>query len=420
MRVRSQKSEVRSRWLKVSASQKRDTQCGIRITHHASRVTLLLILIPILILIPSIAHAQGGPDPDRPTNEQCLVCHEEPGLSMTLPSNEVLPLSVDPGILARSAHGKHASEEVRCVDCHNDLVDGYPHPPFPDVDYRTWQLKLSLVCGNCHEDQAIDRQESVHARLIAAGKFEAASCADCHGSHDVFWVDPEKHDVDRMDQVDACARCHRTIADQYKLSVHGQEALKGNPDVPVCSNCHPAHKIEDPRSAEFRLKSPELCAECHADEELMAKYDISTDVFDTYVADFHGTTVQIFEATEPGTYTNKAVCSDCHGAHRILPPTDVNSSVMSANLVKTCQRCHPDANENFTKSWLGHYRPNWEKYPIVTAVQWFYYLVIPVTLGFFAIFVGTDIFRTIKNKLSRKKKSEGEAEDESGGGEDHA
>ena len=37
--------------------------------------------------------------------------------------------------------------------------------------------------------------------------------------------------------------------------------------------------------------SPELCASCHADEELMAPYDISTDVFETYVDDFHGTTV---------------------------------------------------------------------------------------------------------------------------------
>ncbi|HHB90016.1 MAG TPA: hypothetical protein ENK60_01755 [Anaerolineae bacterium] len=411
MSVRSPKFEVRGRWLGFSAFQKRNTQYAIRIT--------LLILIPILILIPSIAHAQGGADPNRPTNEQCLVCHEEPGLSMVLPSNEVLPLSIDPGILARSAHGPDASEEVRCVDCHNDL-NGYPHPPFPDVDFRTWQLKMSLVCGNCHEDQAVDRQDSVHARLIAAGKFEAASCSDCHGSHDVFWVDAEKHEVDRMDQVDACAQCHRTIADQYKLSVHGQEALKGNPDVPVCSNCHPAHKIQDPRSAEFRLKSPELCAECHADEELMAKYDISTDVFDTYVADFHGTTVQIFESVEPGVYTNKAVCSDCHGAHRILPPTSVNSSVMSANLVKTCQRCHPDANENFTKSWLGHYRPDWEKYPIVTAVQWFYYLVIPITLGFFTIFVGTDIFRTLKNKLARSQKPVDAGDDASEGGEDNA
>ena len=45
----------------------------------------------------------------------------------------------------------------------------------------------------------------------------------------------------------------------------------------------------------FRLQSPEMCGKCHADKELMQKYGISTDVFDTYVADFHGTTVAIFK-----------------------------------------------------------------------------------------------------------------------------
>ncbi len=379
----------------------------------------IFLALALSFLLPLAAHAQGDPDPNRATNDQCLVCHAEPGLSMVLPSNEVLPLTIDGDALEASAHGLHASEEVRCVDCHNDMV-GYPHADFPDVDYRTWQLKMSLVCGNCHEEEALNRQESVHARLIAAGKFEAASCADCHGSHDVQWADPEKHEVDRMHMVDACGQCHSTIAEDYKQSVHGQEAAKGNKDVPTCSNCHPAHGILDPRSPEFRLKSPELCGQCHADEELMSQYDISTDVFDTYVADFHGATVEIFEATEPGEITNKAVCSDCHGAHLILPPTDENSSVMSANLVKTCQRCHPDANESFAKSWMGHYRPDWKHYPIVTAVQWFYWLIIPFTLAFFAVFVSTDAFRTLKD---RKKKKRATADEGDGnhpqGGERH-
>jgi len=406
MNVRSSKFEVQCPKSKV-----RGRRYGIRKTQYA-----LLLMVLFLLLSPGVALAQGDPDPNRPTNDSCLVCHAEEGLSMVLPSNEVLPLTMDAETLDASAHGVHADEEVRCVDCHNDMA-GYPHADFPDVDYRTWQLKMSLVCGNCHEDEALDRQESVHARLIAAGKFEAASCADCHGSHDVQWADPEKHEVDRMHMVNACGQCHSTIAEDYKQSIHGQEAAKGNADAPTCSNCHPAHQILDPRSAEFRLQSPELCGQCHADEELMRQYDISTDVFDTYVADFHGATVAIFEATEPDEITNKAVCSDCHGAHLILPPTDENSSVMSANLVKTCQRCHPDANESFTASWMGHYRPDWRHYPIVTAVQWFYWLIIPFTLAFFAVFVSTDAFRTIKDR--RRKKAAGDDGGNRQGGERH-
>ena len=49
----------------------------------------------------------------------------------------------------------------------------------------------------------------------------------------------------------------------------------------------------------------------------MNKYEISTEVFDTYVADFHGTTVILFEHQDPNVETNKAVCYDCHGVHNI-------------------------------------------------------------------------------------------------------
>ena len=359
----------------------------------------ILLALAFVFVFATPALAQDGP---VVTNEQCMLCHSEPGLSMVLPSNEVLPLTVDADTLAHSVHGAGAEEPLNCVDCHNDIT-GYPHAPFPAPDYRTWQVEISQVCGNCHEDQAVAEQDSIHSRFLAAGQIEAAVCADCHGSHDVQWANPESGPVDRMAQVDACGACHSTIADDYKQSVHGQALAEGNEDVPTCSSCHPAHHIEDPQSAEFRLNSPQLCGECHADEEMMSKYGISTDVFETYVADFHGTTVEIFESTQPGEYTNKAVCSDCHGSHLILPPTDEHSSVMQANLTKTCQTCHPDANENFTASWMGHYRPSWEHYPLVTAVDWFYKIVIPLALGFFIVFIGLDIGRTWHDRSKQRR-----------------
>ncbi len=49
----------------------------------------------------------------------------------------------------------------------------------------------------------------------------------------------------------------------------------------------------------------------------MDKYGISTQVLNTYVADFHGTTVTLFEKQSPDAQTNKPVCYDCHGVHDI-------------------------------------------------------------------------------------------------------
>jgi len=44
-----------------------------------------------------------------------------------------------------------------------------------------------------------------------------------------------------------------------------------------------------------------------------------------------------------------ARCSDCHGAHDIQPPAHPASWVAPANLVRTCRKCHPSANEKFVQ-----------------------------------------------------------------------
>jgi hypothetical protein len=81
----------------------------------------------------------------------------------------------------------------------------------------------------------------------------------------------------------------------------------------------------------------------------MGQYDISTDVFNTYVADFHGTTVTLFdhqgfEDEDPLFRTNMAVCSDCHGVHNIMATDDPHAGIaIKENLLITCQECHPDA-----------------------------------------------------------------------------
>lgn len=364
----------------------------------ARRAVLMLAWALLLAVVPVVVLADSPPEtPD----EICLKCHEKDGLEMTLPSGEILGITVDRNALYYSAHGYEAEEEVHCQDCHTDL-DGYPHGDLPVTTYRQLVIYYSQTCANCHEDEAKKRVDSVHARAMAAGKEEAATCVDCHGAHDVRWINREKHpEVPRTLAVEMCHKCHSGIYDQYRLSIHGRDLYDGNQVVPGCVDCHPAHSIEDPRTLSFRLKSPELCAKCHADKQLMAQYDISTQVFDTYVGDFHGTTVLVFEKVAPGQATNKAVCIDCHGAHKILRPEEAGSLGIKAVLLKRCQECHPDASPNFADSWLGHYAPDWRKHPLVTAVLWFYRIVIPVTIGFFLLYIGIDAQKRIRSRSEK-------------------
>jgi hypothetical protein len=265
------------------------------------------------------------------------------------------------------------------------------------------------VCQRCHASQYELAHDSVHARAQAAGNRDAAVCSDCHTAHAVQdWVDEQTGETlpeARAIIPQTCAQCHSAIHAEYLTSVHGSALTEeNNPDVPTCIDCHGVHNIEDPTTAAFRLASPQLCAKCHTDPQVMNKYGISTDVLNTYVADFHGTTVAIFEKQTPDAETNKPVCYDCHGVHNIKRADDPEKGLqVKENLLATCQKCHPDAQENFPTAWLSHYIPSPEKYPLVYYVDLFYKIFIPMVLGGMALLVTLDVSRSAINYRRRRQ-----------------
>ncbi len=236
---------------------------------------------------------------------------------MTLANGEVLDLYVPAELHQNSIHGKLG---YACVQCHRDVGE-YPHPEFSAEDQRAVTLQLNQTCNHCHSQQNELSQDSVHAKAQDAGVREAAVCSDCHTAHEVRQLnDPDTGELlpDAKTWIpERCALCHSTIYEEYRESVHGAALSEGSTDVPTCIDCHGVHNIQDPRTSSFRLQSPKICAECHSDPAITSKYGLSTDVLQTYVADFHGTTVAIFEKQSPDSVVNQAVCYDCHGVHNI-------------------------------------------------------------------------------------------------------
>jgi hypothetical protein len=339
------------------------------------------------------------------SDEYCTSCHGQPGQTFPLEDGTLLDLYVDPLEHENSIHG---SQGYACVQCHADVGE-YPHPPFSATDRRDVTLQLNTVCQRCHATQYELAMDSVHAAALESGNGAAAVCSDCHSAHAVQdWVDDETGETLPSARViipQTCSQCHYEIYQAYQSSVHGSALInEGNPDVPTCIDCHGVHNIEDPTTAAFRLASPRLCADCHTDPARMAKYGISTDVLDTYVADFHGTTVAIFEQQTPDAETNKPVCYDCHGVHDIKRPDDPEKGLhVKGNLLATCQKCHPDAQENFPTSWLSHYIPSPEKYPLVYYIDLFYKFFIPTVLGGMSLLVVMDVSRTMINKTRARR-----------------
>ncbi len=354
-----------------------------------------------LVAMFAIAHYYSAPadaQGPNPSNQACLSCHSNPTLVKNLPSGEPLSLYVDEKAMANSVHGQ---KNVACTQCHSNIT-GFPHPAFVVGDRRDVTLRLYPQCKQCHAEQYSKALDSVHAKGLAGGDRNAAVCTDCHTSHAV--TPPEQH---REHIPNTCAQCHSTIFDDYAKSVHGSDLVTGgNLDVPTCIDCHGVHNIGDPTTLAFRIKSPQICAKCHTDKNRMAKYKISTNVVNTYVADFHGTTVELFEKQSPDAPTNKPVCFDCHGIHNIRKIDDPKATVYKSNLLATCQQCHPDATENtFTESWMSHYDASPQKYPLVYYVNLFYTILIPLTIGGMLLFVALDINRRVGERLTRRFKS---------------
>ncbi|MEW6286034.1 MAG: cytochrome c3 family protein [Chloroflexota bacterium] len=338
-------------------------------------------------------------------NDTCLACHSQPGFSVQLKSGEPLPLTIDPQAYAESTHG---SNDVTCVTCHSD-IEGFPHPERTAESLREFKLDYYTVCKNCHEEQFNLTLDSVHEKSLAAGNLEAAVCTDCHNPHtQQRLTDPQSGellDYARLHIPQTCAQCHSAIYDQYKESVHGKALTEdGNLDVPTCTDCHGVHNISSPLTASFRNSIPFLCAECHTNNALMRKYGLSTQVLNTYVADFHGTTVVLFDKTFPDQPTNKPVCTDCHGVHDIARADDPNKGLaVRENLLARCQVCHPGATANFPEAWMSHYIPSPEKYPLVYYVNLFYKFFIPAVLGPMLLLVVMDFSRAMINRYKEKK-----------------
>ncbi|HLE29714.1 MAG TPA: hypothetical protein VI793_16435, partial [Anaerolineales bacterium] len=352
---------------------------------------LALAVFTLAFAVPS-ASAEPGVG-----NEYCLSCHGQPDQIKDLPSGERLYLTIDPRLYADSVHGQGG---YACVQCHTDIRT-FPHPESKAQDRRDVTLSMYTTCKQCHSGNFEKTLDSVHQKALEEGNKNAAVCSDCHNPHaqqrlthpDTRQLLPRAH----VQIPQTCARCHSEIYDQYKKSVHGAALLENiNPDVPACIDCHGVHNIPDPTTAAFRLRSPELCAKCHTDPTRMSKYGISTQVLNTYLADFHGTTVTLFEKQTPDQVTNKPVCFDCHGIHDIARPDDPQKGLqVKENLLQTCQKCHPDATPNFPDAWLSHYDPSSDKNPLVYYVNLFYKIFIPSVIGGMALFVASDIGRRL-------------------------
>jgi len=390
--------------------------------------TLLLAIISfILPCIGSPAQAQD--------NEMCLMCHSEGSIFEGMENAEQLVVTQEQ--LDGSIHGMLG---MTCVDCHQDLMDfeDYPHAeelakvdcamchdyvvetynsslhgyaaargneraptcaschgthdilPGSDPGSRVNHANVQITCANCHGTSGLLTNElvkmaqpfaayaqSVHGLNVLGGLGEAATCTDCHGTHNLKGpADPESM-INTRNVSATCGQCHSDIQEDYDRSIHGLALMAGVSDSPTCNDCHGEHLILSPRDDEATTHAgkiaTETCGNCHDDPTIISKYSLQAGVVGSYSDSYHGWT------TKRG-YENAATCVSCHTAHLVLPATVPESSIHESNLLATCQTCHPDATEPFVYSYT-HAETSITTNPIDRVIRTIYMLLIAFTIG---------------------------------------
>ncbi len=101
-------------------------------------------------------------------------------------------------------------------------------------------------------------------------------------------------------------------------------------------------------------------------------------------------------------YEEAAKCSDCHGAHKILNVNNPESQVSKENIMITCQKCHPDANERFTGFLTHATHDNRDEYPALYYAFWGMTFLLIGVFAFFGIHTLLWLPRSLKERRRRK------------------
>ncbi len=364
--------------------------------------------------VRKVFYTQGMADAD------CLKCHEQRALR----GSDGRSLFVDAAEVARSRHGRvvacsqcHSevnvshrrpcetvTRKVDCGACHTEiaqqyvrsrhgklLTDGDPNAPSCkechgthgvlgrlQAGSPTFATNIPRLCARCHREgqRAAVRYEgpqhaiiesyteSIHGKgLLKSGLTVTATCTNCHTAHAVLPRGDPQSSVNRANVPATCGKCHHGIQEEFEESVHHTLVGKTSAPLPVCNDCHSAHTIRRTDADGFKLDIMQKCGRCHG--------EIAKTYFETY----HGKVSQL-------GYAKTAKCFDCHGAHDIQRVSDPRSRLSRANVVATCQRCHPGATRRFAGylSHATHHDP--AKYPWL---YWTFWGMTTLLVGTFVV-----------------------------------
>lgn len=386
--------------------------------------------------IRRVFYAESFPD------EMCMKCHGKKELSKVKDGKKI-SLYVDYDQFKKSVHANNScfkchtgvtfsknpvclnSGKVDCSICHQTQSEDYKisihgvefgkgnaHAPEcstchgkhninskQSLTSPTFARNVPELCAKCHRTGkniavSIDESnkgivseyvESIHGKgLLQSGLMVTATCIDCHSSHRELPKNDPRSTVYKSNIATTCAKCHLGVYEDFKNSIHSPLVSDTDKKLPVCNDCHFSHEISRTDMSDFRQQILNQCGECHQ------------DVTKTYFDTFHG------KVSKLGVQA-AAKCSDCHGSHKILPNTFLESKLSRVNIIETCKKCHPNSNRKFVGYLTHATHHNKEKYPYLFYTFWFMTILLASTFLFFGTHTLLWLPRALKEKREKKK-----------------
>lgn len=206
-----------------------------------------------------------GKDPESPVahlnvEATCSKCHgsDKVVAKGNLPGGNIDTKFHD-SIHGRALKGAAQGSAPSCNNCHGS----HNIRPKKDKESRTSQNRIPETCGSCHKPQRAEFLGGKHGKLFQTGDDSGPGCDDCHSAHSV-----QRHDTDKFQVgvIEECGACHADYLKTYRDTFHGQVTALGYARVATCAACHGAHDVRpasDPQSKVSKENRLKTCQACH-------------------------------------------------------------------------------------------------------------------------------------------------------------
>jgi nitrate/TMAO reductase-like tetraheme cytochrome c subunit len=191
----------------------------------------------------------------------CGKCHGNDAMvqKAKLPGGNIVSQFHD-SIHGRALTGAAQASAPTCTNCHG----AHSIRAKADPDSTTNRARIPDTCGNCHKQERAQFAKSLHGQLRQEGNLAAPGCNDCHSAHRI-----QQHDLPTFQThvIAECGNCHADHLSTYRDTFHGQVTALGYSRVATCASCHGSHEIlpaSNPASTVSTQNRLGTCRKCHA------------------------------------------------------------------------------------------------------------------------------------------------------------